>query len=69
MTISSPSVDTLNLSNRASNCLSVAGIRTIGELAGKTKADLLKTRYFGRKSVKEIRDALASQYQIDLKPD
>ena len=51
-------VEMIELSSRASNCLKVAGIRTIGELVGKTEADLLSVKNFGKKSLDEIKDKL-----------
>jgi len=53
------SVDELELSVRSANCLQQANIRTIGDLVQKTEADLLKTKNFGRKSLKEIKDKLS----------
>ncbi len=52
------SVEELDLSVRSANCLQNANIRLIGELVQKTEAELLKTKNFGRKSLKEIRDIL-----------
>lgn len=49
----------LELSVRSSNCLKNANIQTIGDLCNKTEADLLKSRNFGRKSLKEIKEVLA----------
>lgn len=49
----------LELSVRASNCLEAARILTVGELAGKTEADLLRLRSFGKTSLREIRRKLA----------
>jgi DNA-directed RNA polymerase subunit alpha len=43
---------------RSANCLQNANISYIGELVQKTEADLLKTKNFGRKSLKEIKDKL-----------
>ncbi len=54
------SVDELELSVRSSNCLRNAEIKTIGDLVRKTESDMLKFRNFGRKSLKEISDILAS---------
>lgn len=51
-------VEMIELSSRASNCLKVAGIRTIGELVGKTEDDLLAVKNFGKKSLDEIKDKL-----------
>lgn len=53
-------VDELELSVRSANCLKNANIRFIGELVQKTEAEMLKTKNFGRKSLKEIKEVLAS---------
>ncbi|MDY6863399.1 MAG: DNA-directed RNA polymerase subunit alpha, partial [Thermodesulfobacteriota bacterium] len=53
------SVDDLELSVRAANCLKNAEIRYIGELVQKTEVEMLKTRNFGRKSLNEIKEILA----------
>ncbi|HET9239533.1 MAG TPA: DNA-directed RNA polymerase subunit alpha [Oligoflexus sp.] len=52
-------VDSLELSVRAANCLENANIKYIGELVTKTEAEMLKTKNFGRKSLNEIKDILA----------
>ncbi len=52
------SVGELELSVRSANCLQNANIRYIGELVQKTEADMLKTKNFGRKSLREIKDIL-----------
>jgi DNA-directed RNA polymerase subunit alpha len=56
-------VDELELSVRSANCLANANIRFIGELVQKTEAEMLKTKNFGRKSLKEIKEILT---QMDL---
>lgn len=53
------SVNELELSVRSANCLQNANIRYIGELVQKTEADMLKTKNFGRKSLREIKDILS----------
>jgi DNA-directed RNA polymerase subunit alpha len=53
-------VDELELSVRSANCLQNANIKYIGELVQKTEAEMLKTKNFGRKSLKEIKEILAS---------
>jgi DNA-directed RNA polymerase subunit alpha len=53
------SVDELELSVRSANCLQNANIRTIGDLVQRTEAEMLKTKNFGRKSLKEIKEILA----------
>jgi DNA-directed RNA polymerase subunit alpha len=52
------SVNEIELSVRAANCLNNANIKTVGELAQKTEADMLKYRNFGKKSLNEIRTKL-----------
>lgn len=53
------SVDELDLSVRAENCLQSANIKYIGDLVQKTEAEMLKTKNFGRKSLKEIKELLS----------
>ena len=53
------SVDELELSVRSANCLQNANIHYIGDLVQRTEADMLKTKNFGRKSLKEIKEILA----------
>ncbi len=53
------SVDELELSVRSANCLANANIRLIGELVQRSEAEMLKTKNFGRKSLKEIKEILA----------
>ena len=52
------SVNEIELSVRAANCLNNANISTVGELASKTEADMLKYRNFGKKSLTEIKQKL-----------
>ncbi|HKZ52302.1 MAG TPA: DNA-directed RNA polymerase subunit alpha [Candidatus Acidoferrales bacterium] len=54
----SRSVDELELSVRAYNCLKNASIRTIGELVQRSEQDMLRTKNFGRKSLNEIKELL-----------
>lgn len=54
------SVDELELSVRSANCLQNANIKLIGELVQKTEAEMLKTKNFGRKSLREIKEILAT---------
>ncbi len=54
------SVDELELSVRSANCLQNANIALIGELVQKSEADMLKTKNFGRKSLKEIKEILGT---------
>lgn len=52
-------VEELDLSVRAQNCLQSAGVRYVGELVQRSEQEMLKTRNFGRKSLKEIKDVLS----------
>jgi DNA-directed RNA polymerase subunit alpha len=52
------SVNEIELSVRAANCLNNANIATVGELCSKTEADMLKYRNFGKKSLTEIKAKL-----------
>ena len=45
---------------RSYNCLKNANIRTLRELVQKTEGEMLKTKNFGRKSLNEIKDILAT---------
>ena len=54
------SVNEIELSVRAANCLNNANITTVGQLALKTEAEMLKYRNFGKKSLNEIKDKLSS---------
>nr|WP_018289836.1 DNA-directed RNA polymerase subunit alpha [Verrucomicrobium sp. 3C] len=53
------SVNEIELSVRAANCLNNANIATVGQLAQKTEAEMLKYRNFGKKSLNEIKSKLA----------
>src|SRR5437660_1697645 len=52
------SVNEIELSVRAANCLNNANITTVGQLAMKTEGEMLKYRNFGKKSLNEIKDKL-----------
>src|SRR5258705_712560 len=54
------SVNEIELSVRAANCLNNANITTVGQLAMKTEGEMLKYRNFGKKSLNEIKDKLAA---------
>jgi DNA-directed RNA polymerase subunit alpha len=54
------SVDELELSVRSANCLQNANISDIGELVQRSESEMLKTKNFGRKSLNEIKEVLAS---------
>ncbi len=53
-------VDELELSVRSANCLKSDDIVYIGDLVQKTEAEMLRTPNFGRKSLNEIKEVLAS---------
>ncbi|MEW5744711.1 MAG: DNA-directed RNA polymerase subunit alpha [Nitrospirota bacterium] len=66
------SIDELELSVRAYNCLKNANIRTIADLVQKSEYEMLKTKNFGRKSLNEIKDILHSMglsfgMKVDMK--
>ncbi len=52
------SVDELELSVRSANCLQNANIHYIGDLVQRSESEMLKTKNFGRKSLKEIKEIL-----------
>ncbi|WP_374288416.1 DNA-directed RNA polymerase subunit alpha [Desulfovibrio desulfuricans] len=52
------SIDDLELSVRATNCLRGANIALVGELVQRSEAEMLKTKNFGRKSLDEIKGVL-----------
>ncbi|MCA8972622.1 MAG: DNA-directed RNA polymerase subunit alpha [Planctomycetes bacterium] len=53
------SLDRLNLSVRAKNCLDSENIMTVRELVSLTEAELLKVRNFGKTSLKEVKVKLS----------
>jgi len=53
-------VDELELSVRAHNCLKNADIQSISDLVQKTEYEMLRTKNFGRKSLNEIKEILAT---------
>jgi len=52
------SVNEIELSVRAANCLNNANITTVGELTQKTEQEMLRYRNFGKKSLNEIKAKL-----------
>ena len=58
-------VEELELSVRSANCLQNANIKYIGDLVQKSEGEMLKTKNFGRKSLKEIKEILA-EMQLTL---
>ena len=57
-TLLNMSVNEIELSVRAANCLNNANITSVGELAMKSEQEMLKYRNFGKKSLNEIKDKL-----------
>ena len=53
-------VDELELSVRSANCLKNDNIVYIGDLVQKSEQEMLRTPNFGRKSLNEIKEVLAS---------
>jgi DNA-directed RNA polymerase subunit alpha len=63
------SIEDLNLSVRAYNCLKSANINSIGELVSKNESELLKFRNFGRKSLSELNEVIEEknlQFGMDV---
>ena len=54
------SVNEIELSVRAANCLNNANITSVGQLAMKTEQEMLKYHNFGKKSLNEIKDKLTA---------
>jgi DNA-directed RNA polymerase subunit alpha len=52
-------IEDLDLTVRSYNCLKREGIHTVGELVGRSEADLLDIRNFGAKSIDEVKAKLA----------
>mgnify|MGYP003344528859 CR=1 FL=1 len=53
-------IEQLDMTVRSYNCLKREGIHTVGELLGRSEADLLDIRNFGAKSIDEVKEKLAS---------
>lgn len=53
-------IEELDLSVRSNNCLKRAGISTVMELTQKSEGEMMKVRNLGKKSLKEVKDKLAS---------
>ncbi|MDA1027430.1 MAG: DNA-directed RNA polymerase subunit alpha [Bacteroidetes bacterium] len=65
----SQSVDELDLSVRAHNCLKAANIKTIGDLVRRDESEMLKFRNFGRKSLQELMQVIIErnlQFGMDV---
>ena len=52
------SIDELEFSVRAYNCLKRAGIHTLQDLVNKSETDMMKIRNLGKKSLKEVLDKI-----------
>ena len=48
------SIDDLDFSVRAYNCLKRAGVNTLGDLTSKSEVEMMKIRNLGKKSLKEV---------------
>lgn len=53
-------IEELDLSVRSNNCLKRAGISTVMELTQKSEDEMMKVRNLGKKSLKEVKEKLAS---------
>jgi len=63
-------VDEFELSVRTANCLQNAHIKYIGQLVLRSEEDMLKTKNFGRKALREIKELLADfDLALDMKFD
>ena len=64
------SVDELELSVRAANCLKNVELKTIRDLVLKSESEMLKTKNFGRKSLNEIKEVLGQMgLRLGMKPE
>jgi DNA-directed RNA polymerase subunit alpha len=54
-------IEELELGVRSYNCLKRVGIETIGDLVTKTEAELAAIPNFGKKSIEEVKETLATQ--------
>ena len=52
------SIDDLDFSVRAYNCLKRAGVNTLGDLTAKSEVEMMKIRNLGKKSLKEVIDKI-----------
>lgn len=57
--------DELEVPVRVANMLKVEGIHTVGQLATKSEAELLRCPNFGRGSLKKLKEAL-DEYGVEL---
>lgn len=61
-------ISTLNLSTRTFNALFRAGISTLGDLAKKSRKEIMEIRNFGRSCYEEL-ETILSKYNISLMED
>ena len=61
-------IEELDLSVRAYNCLKRAGINSVSELVQKNQEDMMKVRNLGRKSLEEVEQKL-SALGLSLRPN
>ncbi|MBR5959484.1 MAG: DNA-directed RNA polymerase subunit alpha [Clostridia bacterium] len=61
-------IEELDLSVRAYNCLKRAGINSVAELVQKNQEDMMKVRNLGRKSLEEVEQKL-SALGLGLRPN
>lgn len=62
------SIEDLDFSVRAYNCLKRAGIHTLQDLVNKTENDMMKIRNLGKKSLKEVLDKI-KELELSLKDE
>lgn len=62
--ITEESLDALNLTTRSYNALRAAGVDTVAALLRMTATDILKVRNSGRRTLADIREALAEHEQV-----
>jgi len=62
-------IEDLDFSVRTFNCLKKEGVLTVRELIQKTEQDLMAIRNFGKKSLTEVQQKLASLGQSLLRPE
>jgi DNA-directed RNA polymerase subunit alpha len=63
------SIEDLELSVRAYNCLKKANVHTVWDLIQYSVSDLLEFKNFGRKSAEEVRTNLKNRFSIDLREE
>ena len=62
------SIEDLDFSVRAYNCLKRAGVHTLQDLVNKSETDMMKIRNLGKKSLKEVLDKI-KELGLDLRED